>query len=100
MVQRNTRIAISADGILPGKLGFNCTDVAESAGGGGGIRTLARVAPRPDFESGTFNHSATPPVLLRFVEASILAGSTACLNSALAKCCGLYAAGINANPAM
>src|SRR5438045_3474638 len=30
-------------------------------GGEGGIRTLERVAPLPDFESGTFNHSATSP---------------------------------------
>lgn len=70
------------------------------SGGGGGIRTLARVAPRPDFESGTFNHSATPPVLLRFVEAAILAGGTAWVNFAFAKYSGFYTAGINANPAM
>ncbi len=42
-------------------------------GGGGGIRTLGRVTPTPDFESGTFDHSATPPDLLRFVETCILA---------------------------
>ena len=30
-------------------------------GGEGGIRTLGRVAPTPDFESGTFDHSATSP---------------------------------------
>ena len=31
-------------------------------GGEGGIRTLGRLAPTPDFESGTFDHSATSPV--------------------------------------
>ena len=30
-------------------------------GGEGGIRTLGRVTPTPDFESGTFDHSATSP---------------------------------------
>ncbi len=30
-------------------------------GGEGGIRTLGRLAPTPDFESGTFDHSATSP---------------------------------------
>jgi hypothetical protein len=31
-------------------------------GGRGGIRTHVRVSPKPDFESGAFNHSATLPV--------------------------------------
>ena len=31
-------------------------------GGEGGIRTHGRLAPTPDFESGTFDHSATSPV--------------------------------------
>ena len=30
-------------------------------GGEGGIRTLGRFDPTPDFESGTFDHSATSP---------------------------------------
>jgi hypothetical protein len=30
-------------------------------GGEGGIRTLGRLSPTPDFESGTFNRSATSP---------------------------------------
>ena len=30
-------------------------------GGERGIRTLDRLTPTPDFESGTFNHSATSP---------------------------------------
>src|SRR3989338_6251551 len=30
-------------------------------GGEGGIRTHGRLAPTPDFESGTFDHSATSP---------------------------------------
>ena len=33
----------------------------ESPGGEGGIRTHGRLAPTPDFESGTFDHSATSP---------------------------------------
>ena len=33
-------------------------------GGEGGIRTLGRLTPTPDFESGTFDHSATSPVQL------------------------------------
>ena len=32
------------------------------AGGQGGIRTHGGFAPTPDFESGTFDHSATCPV--------------------------------------
>jgi hypothetical protein len=31
-------------------------------GGRGGIRTHVRVSPKPDFESGAFNHSATLPL--------------------------------------
>ena len=31
-------------------------------GGGGGIRTPGNRKATPDFESGTFNHSATPPL--------------------------------------
>ncbi len=31
------------------------------SGGEGGIRTLGRLTPTPDFESGTFDHSATSP---------------------------------------
>ena len=38
---------------------------ANRFGGRGEIRTLVRVAPKPDFESGAFNHSATLP-LTRF----------------------------------
>ena len=30
-------------------------------GGEGGIRTLGRFDPTPDYESGTFDHSATSP---------------------------------------
>ena len=30
-------------------------------GGEGGIRTHGGLAPTPDFESGTFDHSATSP---------------------------------------
>ena len=36
---------------------------AKSIGGEGGIRTLGDVATTPDFESGTFDHSATSPTL-------------------------------------
>ncbi len=31
-------------------------------GGEGGIRTHGGLAPTPDFESGTFDHSATSPI--------------------------------------
>ena len=34
---------------------------AKNAGGEGGIRTLGTIASTPDFESGTFDHSATSP---------------------------------------
>jgi hypothetical protein len=34
---------------------------ASSFGGEGGIRTHGRVAPTLDFESSTFDHSATSP---------------------------------------
>ena len=43
-------------------------------GGEGGIRTHGGFAPTPDFESGTFDHSATSPV--RAIGGSI-AGMTA-----------------------
>ena len=33
-------------------------------GGEGGIRTLGRFDPTPDFESGTFGHSDTSPTLV------------------------------------
>ena len=33
------------------------------SGGEGGIRTLGTIASTPDFESGTFDHSATSPLL-------------------------------------
>ena len=32
------------------------------SGGEGGIRTHGELAPTPDFESGTFDHSATSPI--------------------------------------
>ena len=32
-----------------------------AGGGEGGIRTLGTIASTPDFESGTFDHSATSP---------------------------------------
>ena len=34
-----------------------------AAGGEGGIRTHGRLTPTPDFESGTFDHSATSPMV-------------------------------------
>ena len=36
-------------------------DGALLSGGEGGIRTRGRLSPTPDFESGTFDHSATSP---------------------------------------
>ena len=44
-------------------------------GGEGGIRTLGSVATTPDFESGTFDHSATSPDSVSFVEGGILSGA-------------------------
>jgi hypothetical protein len=40
-------------------------------GGEGGIQTLGRLTPTPDFESGTFDHSATSPV--QWFERAIIA---------------------------
>jgi hypothetical protein len=42
-------------------------------GGEGGIRTHGGLAPTPDFESGTFDHSATSPI--RFYAAWLLSKS-------------------------
>ena len=42
----------------------SCTSldgVKHYIGGEGGIRTHGRLKPTPDFESGTFDHSATSP---------------------------------------
>jgi hypothetical protein len=39
--------------------------VSCEVGGRGGIRTPVRIAPKPDFESGAFNHSATLPAETR-----------------------------------
>ena len=44
------------------------TNAGFLTGGGGAIRTLGSVATTPDFESGTFDHSATPPDSVSFVE--------------------------------
>ena len=43
-----------------------------SNGGEGGIRTHGRLAPTPDFESGTFDHSATSPTLFQLYLAPVL----------------------------
>ena len=47
-------IAINTKALL--EQGFHA-----NTGGEGGIRTRGRLAPTPDFESGTFDHSATSP---------------------------------------
>ena len=53
-------------------------------GGGGGIRTLGSVATTPDFESGTFDHSATPPGFCRRLNSSRAhQGSLGALSAAL-----------------
>ncbi len=39
----------------------SCTFEREFAGGGGGIRTHGSLSTSPDFKSGAFNHSTTPP---------------------------------------
>jgi hypothetical protein len=36
------------------------------SGGEGGIRTHVRHSPKPDFESGAFDHSATSPDSVNF----------------------------------
>jgi hypothetical protein len=36
---------------------------SHATGGEGGIRTHGGFAPTPDFESGTFDHSATSPAV-------------------------------------
>ena len=41
-------------------------------GGEGGIRTHGRLAPTPDFESGTFDHSATSPTHIELYLAPVL----------------------------
>ena len=41
---------------------FHPTAEPTQTGGRGGIRTHVRIAPKPDFESGAFNHSATLPL--------------------------------------
>ena len=40
------------------------------SGGEGGIRTHGELAPTPDFESGTFDHSATSPASCREADSS------------------------------
>ena len=45
------------------------------SGGEGGIRTLGRVAPTLDFESSTFDHSATSPESVSSVDGHILSGA-------------------------
>ena len=42
----------------------------KKTGGGGGIRTLDRLAPITVFETAAFDHSATPPVRLADCAAS------------------------------
>lgn len=37
-------------------------DLMQVSGGGGGIRTHDELAPIPVFETGAFDHSATPPL--------------------------------------
>ena len=44
----------------------------ELLGGEGGIRTHGRLASTPDFESGTFDHSATSPTHIELYLAPVL----------------------------
>ena len=44
-----------------GRVNYLIRPFNNSFGGEGGIRTLGRFDPTPDFESGTFDHSATSP---------------------------------------
>ncbi len=41
---------------------LNLTEKKAAIGGEGGIRTLGTIASTPDFQSGTFDHSATSPL--------------------------------------
>ena len=74
-------------------------------GGEGGIRTLGRVAPTLDFESSTFDHSATSPDSVSFVEAAILSGA-ACTSptqglhhhARTSRCARITAHGANGHP--
>src|ERR1035438_7044554 len=53
-------------------------------GGRGGIRTHVRIAPKPDFESGAFNHSATLPLRRRRLNQKFARGksySSGCLRN-------------------
>src|SRR5690606_21228132 len=45
-----------------GIISLHATTSTAFFGGEGGIRTHGRLAPTPDFESGTFDHSATSPL--------------------------------------
>ena len=47
---------------------------ARTVGGRGGIRTHVRIAPKPDFESGAFNHSATLPAGVERIKPSPCGG--------------------------
>ncbi|SBT03873.1 hypothetical protein ACCAA_1170018 [Candidatus Accumulibacter aalborgensis] len=47
--------------ILGKKKALKLQGLDSCPGGEGGIRTLGRLTPTPDFESGTFGHSATSP---------------------------------------
>src|SRR5437870_6830428 len=51
-------------GIVAHSCPFTCCDFRRIIGGRGEIQTRVRVAPKPDFESGAFNHSATLPLCL------------------------------------
>ena len=58
--------------------GVRLSDEASRAGGGGGIRTHGSLTTSPDFKSGAFNHSTTPPWRARRREyASIVHGRQA-----------------------
>ena len=48
-------------------------EIEIDTGGEGGIRTHGGFAPTPDFESGTFDHSATSPAVFYPVKSAILA---------------------------
>ena len=53
---------------------FETNELLQVVGGEGGIRTHGSIATTPDFESGTFDHSATSPGVGREHKQASIAG--------------------------
>ena len=56
---------------------LSMSEIERLAGGEGGIRTLGTFDSTPDFESGTFDHSATSPNLIYYSKTAV---NTDCLS--------------------